>query len=152
LEKWRSGNTTLDDDEWDKLRINLSYTLEHDPDNPNIHKYLALAIEGCFADVAPKNKAAMPFGHEASVHYKKSISLRPTWPFVWVNLALVKYRPGETDDEFYHALHKADELGPWEPGVQRMIVDVGLHYRNRCHVMKKSRTEYYRKKFKAHST
>ncbi|MCH9049452.1 MAG: hypothetical protein IH836_11065, partial [Proteobacteria bacterium] len=31
------------------------------------------------------------------------------------------------DDEFYHALHKADELGPWEPGVQRVIVDVGLH-------------------------
>ncbi len=130
LEKWRSGDLTLNGDDWDKLRADLSYALVHDSDNPDIHEYLALAIEGRFADVAPKNKAAMPFRREAYVHYKKSISLRPTWPFVWVNLALVKYRLGETDDEFYHALHKADELGPWEPGVQRVIVDVGLHHWN----------------------
>ena len=72
----------------------------------------------------------MPSRREAYTHYKKAISLRPTWPYAWVNLALVKYRLGETDDEFYYALHKADELGPWEPGVQRVIVDIGLHYWN----------------------
>lgn len=130
LEKWRSGDITLDDDEWDELRADLSYALEHDPDNPNIHEYLALAIEGRFAEFAPESKEAMPSRREAYAHYKKAISLRPTGPFAWVNLALVKYRLGETDDEFYHALHKADELGPWEPGVQRIIVDIGLHYWN----------------------
>ncbi len=127
LEKWRSGDITLNGDDWDKLRADLSYALEHDPDNPDIHEYLALAIEGRFAEFAPENKEAMPPRREAYAHYKKSISLRPTWPYAWVNLALVKYRLGETDNEFYHALHKADELGPWEPGVQRVIVDIGLH-------------------------
>ena len=127
LEKWRSEKITLKDDDWDKLREDLSYALEHDPDNPDIYEYLALAIEGRYADIPPENKEAMPSRREAYVHYKKSISLRPTWPYAWVNLALVKYRLGETDDEFYHALHKADELGPWEPGVQRVIVDIGLH-------------------------
>ncbi len=127
LEKWRSEKITLKDDDWDKLRADLSYALKHDPDNPDIHEYLALAIEGRYADIAPENNEAMPSRREAYVHYKKSISLRPTWPFAWVNLALVKYRLGETDDEFYHALHKADELGEWEPGVQRVIVDIGLH-------------------------
>jgi tetratricopeptide (TPR) repeat protein len=127
LEKWRSEKITLNDDDWDKLRADLSYALEHDPENPDIHEYLALAIEGRFANTAPVNKEAMPSRREAYAHYKESISIRPSWPYAWVNLALVKYRLGETDDEFYHALHKADELGPWEPGVQRVIVDIGLH-------------------------
>ena len=130
LERWRSDKITLNDDDWDKLRADLSYALKHDPDNPDIHEYLALAIEGRFADIAPKNNEAMPSRREAYSHYKKSISLRPSWPYAWVNLSLVKYRLGETDDEFYHALHKADELGAWEPGVQRVIVDIGLHYWN----------------------
>ncbi len=130
LDKWRYGKKILDGDDWDKLRADLSYALEHDPDNPNIHQYLALALEGRFANTAPKNKEAMPSRREAYAHYKKAISLRPTWPYAWMNLALVKYRLGETDDEFYHALHKADELGPWEPGVQSVIVDIGLHYWN----------------------
>ena len=89
-----------------------------------------MALEGRFADTAPKNKEAMPSRREAYTHYKKAISLRPTWPYAWANLAMVKYRLGETDDEFYHAMHKADELGPWEPGVQSVIVDIGLHYWN----------------------
>ena len=128
LEKWRSEKITLNDDDWDKLRADLSYALKHDSDNPDIHEYLALAIEGRYADIAPENNQAMPSRREAYAHYKKSISVRPSWPYAWVNLALVKYRLGETDDEFYHALHKADELGAWEPGVQRVIVDIGLHY------------------------
>ena len=128
LEKWRSDEITLNDDDWDELRKNLSIALEFDPDNPRFHEYLALAIEGRYAYIAPKNEEAMPSRRAAYKHYKDSISIRPTWPYAWVNLALVKYRLGETDDEFYHALHKADELGPWEPGVQRVIADVGLHY------------------------
>ena len=130
LERWRSDKITLNDDDWDKLRADLSYALKHDPDNPDIHEYLALAIEGRFADIAPENNQAMSSRREAYAHYKKSISIRPTSPFAWVNLALVKFRLGETDDEFYYALHKADELGPWEPGVQRVIVDIRLYYWN----------------------
>lgn len=130
LEKWRSDKIELNDDDWDELRANLSNALEHDPDNPKIHEYLALAIEGRYAYIAPEDEEAMPSRREAYTHYKKAISVRPTWPYAWVNLALVKYRLGETDDEFYYALHKADELGAWEPGVQRVIVDIGLHYWN----------------------
>ena len=130
LERWRADKITLNDDDWDKLRADLSYALKHDSENPDIHEYLALAIEGRFAYIAPKNSEAMTSRREAYAHYKKSISIRPSWPYAWVNLALVKYRLGETDNEFYHALHKADELGAWEPGVQRVIVDVGLHYWN----------------------
>ena len=78
LEKWRSGDLTLNGDDWDKLSADLSFALELDSDNPNIHEYLALAIEGRFANIAPKNIEAMPYRREAYAHYKKSISLRPT--------------------------------------------------------------------------
>jgi len=59
LEKWRSGSKTLNKDDWDKLREDLSYALEFDPDNPSIHENLALAIEGRYATIAPKNEEAM---------------------------------------------------------------------------------------------
>jgi hypothetical protein len=128
LEKWRSDKINLNEEDWDKLREDLSYALKHDSNNPDIHEYLALAIEGRYASFAPENNEAMPFRREAYVHYKKSISIRPSWAYAWVNLALVKYRMGETDNEFYYALHKADELGSWEPGIQRVIIDIGLNY------------------------
>ena len=108
LEKWRSGNKILNDDDWDKLRTDLSYALKHDPDNPDIHEYLALAIEGRYAYIAPKNIGAMTSRREAYTHYKKAISLRPPGPFTWVNLALSKYRVGETEYEFYKARLQAD--------------------------------------------
>jgi tetratricopeptide (TPR) repeat protein len=124
------GEAEIKDADWDDLRSNLTRALELDPTNPDINDYLGLSIEGRFADVAPKDETAAPYRQEALMYYRKAVSLRPVWPYSWVNLALVKYRLGQTDAEFYKALHTATELGPWEPTVQRVVVDIGLHFWN----------------------
>lgn len=112
LKNWRLGRIKLSVEDWDKLRANLSRALELDPDNADIHNILALAIEGRFSNVAPEDDMAAPFRQKALEHYRHSVTLRPVWPYSWVKLALVKYRLGQIDDEFYEALHNAENLGP----------------------------------------
>jgi hypothetical protein len=38
----------------------------------------------------------------------------------------VKFRLGERDAEFRSAIDNAARLGPWEPGVQRALADIGF--------------------------
>jgi len=127
LKSWRSGKVTLEDKDWDRLRIKLSRALELDSDNPEIHENLALAIEGRFINTVSKDANAEPSRQLALEHYRKSVLLRPIWPYAWAGLISVKYRLGQFDDEFYEALHTVERLGPWEPGLQRLIAVIGLN-------------------------
>ena len=51
---------------------------------------------------------------------------RPGSGYTWANLAAVKYRLGETDGVFETALVNAVKLAPYEPEVQRDVVNYGL--------------------------
>lgn len=112
--------------DWEKLQSNLSTALRYNPNNPNIHESLALALTGRFADKPVGDKLAEPYRRKALAHYRQSIAVRPVWPYAWINLALVKYQLGEIDEEFQQALYKANKLGAWEPDVQRLIIDISL--------------------------
>jgi polysaccharide biosynthesis protein VpsP len=126
LRNWSQGKVELENKDWNKLRVSLSKALELEPNNPEIHEVLALAIEGRFSNMAPKDAEANVYRRLALEHYRKSVLLRPTWPYAWNKLTVVKYRLGQIDDEFYEALHNAERLGPWEPVIQRMVLEVGL--------------------------
>ncbi len=126
LRNWSLGKIELENIDWDELRIKLSKALELDPNNPEIHESLALAIEGRFSKAAPKDAEAEVFRKLALDHYRQSVKLRPVWPYAWSNMALVKFRLGQIDDEFYEALHNAERLGPWEPSIQRTVIELGL--------------------------
>ncbi|MFQ5661084.1 MAG: tetratricopeptide repeat protein [Gammaproteobacteria bacterium] len=127
LGKWKKGQVELKDEDWNRLRGKLSKALKLDPGNPDIHQWLGLAIEGPYARFGPGLIEAVSVRQRAADHYRESIRLRPVWPYAWVDLALAKYRLGEIDAEFYRALHTSIELGPWEPGVQKVVADIGMH-------------------------
>lgn len=55
-----------------------------------------------------------------------ALASNPVSPYLWTNLLLLKRGLGEYDAEFQHALHRAVELGPWEPTAQLAQADVGL--------------------------
>lgn len=59
-------------------------------------------------------------------YYREAISRRPSWPYTWANLAVVKFRLAELDHEFFSALERAAVLGPWEPQIQKTVADLGL--------------------------
>ncbi|MCG8377970.1 MAG: hypothetical protein MI865_00690 [Proteobacteria bacterium] len=126
LGSWIMGKAELEDKDWDSLRADLSKALEFDPSNPDIHEYLAIALEGRYSKLVPGATEAESFRMQALTHYIKSASMRPSWPYAWNNKMLAKFRLQQIDKEFLAALHNAKRLGPWEPGIQRMVIDVGL--------------------------
>lgn len=57
---------------------------------------------------------------------RSTIQLRPVSPFSWTIMATIKRDLGEFDAEFSHAMHRAVDLGPWEPQLLIGLADVGL--------------------------
>jgi len=64
---------------------------------------------------------------EAIQLYQESTKLRPKWPYAWARLALVKAYRGEVDALFSTAMARASKYGPWEPNVQKTIIEAGLY-------------------------
>jgi tetratricopeptide (TPR) repeat protein len=126
LKSWRLGKVELENKDWEKLQLSLSRAVELDPNNPEIYESLALAFEGGFDHLAVNDEEAEPFRKQALEAYRQSTLLRPVWPYAWSKLAAVKYRLGQIDDEFYQAFHHAERLGPWEPIIQRQLIEIGL--------------------------
>ena len=67
----------------------------------------------------------------AAGDFRQALTVRPLWPYSWVNLLSVKDKLGQVDMEFTSALTRSAELGPWEPKVQLQVVDSGLRYWSR---------------------
>jgi len=127
LKNWRSGKIELENKDWERIELKLSEALELDSGNPEIHEILASAIEGRFINLASKDISAESSRQLALEHYRKSVLLRPVWPYAWAGLISTKYRLGQFDDEFFKALHNVVRLGPWEPGLQRLVIEIGLN-------------------------
>lgn len=69
---------------------------------------------------------ALAFARAARLRFREGLRQRPTSPFLWANLALAKLYLDELDAEFLAALTHADELGPWEPASQQVVLVAGL--------------------------
>jgi tetratricopeptide (TPR) repeat protein len=63
---------------------------------------------------------------QALEHIRQAVYLRPSWPYAWALLALIKYQSSGIDAEAAEALDKAMTLGPWEPTVQITVAEIGL--------------------------
>ena len=55
-----------------------------------------------------------------------ALKYRPLWPPTWANLAAIKWKIGEIDDEFYYYLNTAIELGPQHEIVHIFVTEFGL--------------------------
>ena len=126
LERWKRKEAQLEQQDWDRMRRQMDRALKLAPSNPDIMHACGSALEGRYIRNAPGDRIAQPARRQAADYYRAAISRRPTWPFTWADLALVKYRLDELDDEFYHALYQSTAVGPWEPGVQRVVAYIGL--------------------------
>lgn len=100
------------------------------PDNPTLPELLgdlALATaQAPFtvgrADAAQQVPALLREAREA---YLASLALRPSWPRAWASLAAVHYGLGDRA-AYLAAWQRAQTLGPNEPDVQSMLLDLAL--------------------------
>ena len=96
----------------------LRRAAEDVPRDPTVNEMLAVGI------AAESNDPADLL--EVRQHLLKAIEQRPGSGYTWAELAAVKYRLGEIDAGFEKALFNAVRLAPYEPEVQRDVVNYGL--------------------------
>ncbi len=87
---------------------------------------MGIALEGPYLSYSSDQVAGDVARQKAAVHYRESIKQQPTWPHAWNDLASVKFRLSEIDQEYYAAVHKAVELGPWEPDIQDNLISTAV--------------------------
>ena len=99
-----------------------------DPDNPATAEHLG----GAYTIDVQNKRVAGPKGaltrqwQQAFEQYSRAVVLRPTSPYSWANRAWTKFYIGQLDRDLYVALQNAINLGPWEPEVQFVVVDLGF--------------------------
>ncbi len=122
---WESDVNTLNNTEWTIAYDSVSKAVSQDPLNPELLTLMANVQEWkIYLDKDDDEN-----NHYLSLalkNYRKAAELRPAWPYTWSQISLVKYRMGEIDQELQQAIENATKTGPWEPGVQQIIAEVGL--------------------------
>jgi cytochrome c-type biogenesis protein CcmH/NrfG len=68
---------------------------------------------------------------QSAAHLRRALVARPSSPYTWANLALVKLRLTQLDAEFQTAFVNAWRLGPWEPEVQFTLAQVAFRAREK---------------------
>lgn len=63
---------------------------------------------------------------QAENTYLAATKIRPLWPVTWANLAMLKWRKQEFDDEMLKYLNNADKLGPQKAEVHLLFAQLGL--------------------------
>jgi hypothetical protein len=126
LQTKRDANALLTRDEWQALDESLGRALALAPGNPanlselgRLHRIL---LEADDLDA----EQILRHGDAATGYYQAALALRPTWPWDWGNLALVKYEQyQDTSGVYQDALVRAVEFGPRESSLQRRVVELG---------------------------
>ena len=68
------------------------------------------------------------YANAGTAYYQAALVLRPTWPWDWGNLALVKYQQYQDMSAVYQdALVRAVEFGPRESSLQDQVAQLGSH-------------------------
>jgi tetratricopeptide (TPR) repeat protein len=122
MARWSASPTAPEEDDWLAIRGALARADSLDGRNPAILGSLGLA----YLRQPAATGDAYSGQQQALKYFQQALLERPTSPYTWGNVALVKYRLGQTDADLMQALSNATRLGPWEPEVQFAVADIGL--------------------------
>lgn len=94
--------------------------------NPAHHEGLSRVEFTRALQLQASDPLRLTYLESARLQIHRAIALRPISAISWTNLLVIKRELHEYDVEFRHALHRAVELGPWEPELLPQLADVGL--------------------------
>jgi len=126
LQTKREAGEVLTQDEWQALYGSLIRALALAPGDPEnlselgrLHRILLEADDLDAGDISR-------YGDAGARYYQAALVLRPTWPWDWGNLALVKYQQYQDASGVYQdALVRAVEFGSREPSLQDRVAELG---------------------------
>jgi len=122
---WAQKGTVPSHEQWQRAVDALGAALKLAPEDPSLYDHLGAAYELASAAFDPKGQWNV-YTEFALLHFQLAATLRPTSPYSWASVAMMKYRLGRVDEDLFKALTLAMRLGPWEPQVQLMASELGL--------------------------
>jgi hypothetical protein len=126
LQTKRDADEVLTRAEWHALYGSLIRALALAPGDPDYLSELGrlhrILLEAHDLDAGEISR----HGDASAGYYQAALALRPTWPWDWGNLALVKYQQyQDTSGVYQDALVRAVEFGPRESSLQHRVAELG---------------------------
>lgn len=126
VESWKLENVQPTDSQTDSVfRL---YRIAHflNATDPTLYENLARVnlVQASLPGISEDKRRTYLLAGLAEIH--SALRLRPISPYSWTILLSLKRELGEFDAEFRFALHRAVELGPWEPDLLVSLADIGL--------------------------
>ena len=125
---WDAARRQPTADELARAHDFLQEARELDPGQPNILEDIARLEELRALSRKSGDASAPEHLRQALALQRQAARLRPSSPYTWANIALLKSRLAEFDREFEGALRNAALLGPWEPDIQIKLADLGFRH------------------------
>lgn len=125
LDKWASASPRPNRLDIDRVARYFAEGLRYAADNPWALEGIG-ALDLASMRISKTPQEALAATRDAHSRFRQALIQRPTAPMLWANVALAKLYLDEIDGDFFTALRRADELGPWEPAVQQTVLFVGL--------------------------
>lgn len=115
---WAAAGREPAPETWISVRDKLEAGILIRPNDPSTHE-----LRGMLGSLRRDDTKQMDAG---LAHLVRALELRPVSPYTWGNLVEARYLRGESGAGLEAALMRAAQLGPSEPGVQRVVADYGL--------------------------
>jgi len=122
---WAEKHSVPSQAQWQRAVDALGAALKIAPDDPTLYDHLGVAYQLASAAFDPRGQWNV-YAEYSLLYFQRAAALRPTSPYSWASIAMMKYRLGRVDGELFKALALAMRLGPWEPRVQVVVSDLGL--------------------------
>ena len=126
LAQWEASGSVVDLARWRRAWSYNQKSLSLDGDNPMYLNQAARVWEWRMFVTGRQSEDPRPIIQRAIEFQRKALRAQPVWPSSWAHLAVLKARNMEFDAEFEAAVERSVELGPWQPGVHIILVDIGL--------------------------
>lgn len=125
MDSWDSKRQ-IPSDEWEIARKALVKALALGPHQAVYYGSLGELLFSKSADGSLNPAMSVDLQTQALDASRHAVRLRPSWPYSWAQLALIKYRSSGMDGEVAQALDRSMMLGAWEPSVQLIAAEIGL--------------------------
>lgn len=120
VERWRKDPTSADLESIEKSMVRIDKAISLSSDNA-LYYQLRGQLHEWKSYISPLDKRFHL--KNATSEYKKSLVYRPYWAPTWINLAWVKWRLNELDEDFELYLANALKTGAQQASVHYFIVD-----------------------------
>ena len=124
IKQWTDGKKVTKDI-WFLTHKKLNWALKFDPYNPDLLERMGV-IYYWRANISITLPEIFIAHKKALSYYFQVVKMKRTSAMAYVNIALMKYLLEQYDTQFQIALKQATVLSPWEPFIQRIVVEIGL--------------------------